>query len=261
MIESLRELARYRELLYVIAWRDIKIKYKQSLLGFMWAILMPGIVVIAGLLVRVAMSKLSGEPLESRGVASVCVKAVPWAFFIASIRFSTTSLIGNANLVTKIYFPKVILPLASVLSQLFDFVVAALAIAVALIVLGVGVSAQLLWVPLLIVNLVLLSMGLGVMLSAASLFFRDVKYIVDVIVTFAIFFTPVLYEVSMFGKWATLLLLNPVAPIMEGLHASVVEQVAPSIPWICYSLVFATSFLIASFAFFRKLEPAFAENI
>jgi lipopolysaccharide transport system permease protein len=261
MIESLRELVRYRDLLYMIVWRDITIKYKQSLLGFMWAILIPGLVVLAGILVRFAMARLSGEHLVARSVAAVCVKAAPWAFFVASIRFSTTSLIGNANLVTKIYFPKVIFPLAAVLSQFFDFLVAASALTVVLLFLGVGASVYLLWVPLLIANLVLLSMGLAMFLSAASLFFRDVKYIVEIIVTFAIFFTPVLYEVSMFKEWATILLLNPVAPILEGLHAAVVQQSAPSTPWIYYSFGFAALLLVASFAFFRKLEPAFAENI
>ena len=98
-------------------------------------------------------------------------------------------------------------------------------------------------------------------MSAASLFFRDVKYIVDVVITFAIFFTPVLYEVSAFGKWGTWIMLNPVAPIMEGLYASVIEHTSPNIPWVCYSAVVSVVFLYGALRLFRKLEPIFAESI
>ena len=114
---------------------------------------------------------------------------------------------------------------------------------------------------MLVVNLVLLSMGFAIMLSAASLFFRDVKYLVEVILTFAIFVTPVFYETSVFGDWATLLQLNPVAPILEGFHASVVGQTAPSVGWVFYSLAFSVLLLITSFTLFARFEPLFAEKI
>ena len=106
MLLGIGELIKSRELLYMITWRDIHIKYKQSIMGFMWAILMPMFIILTGVLVRLVMAKLSGGPLNITQIASVSVKAVPWAFFISSIRFATNSLTGNSNLVTKIYFPK-----------------------------------------------------------------------------------------------------------------------------------------------------------
>jgi len=189
------------------------------------------------------------------------VKAVPWAFFVASLRFCTSSLIANSNLVTRIYFPKEIFPLAAVGSQLLDLLVASGVLTLVLLVLRVGASVHLLWVPLLLAILIVLAAGLGIFLSAASLFFRDVKYLVEVFLTFAIFFTPVFYEVELFGRWAPLLLLNPVAPLLEGLHATVVEHQPPPLAWVGYSLAVALVVLVGAWTFFKRAEPAFAESI
>ena len=260
-LNGLRELVRYRDLLYMLAWRDICIKYKQSILGLMWAILMPAVIVLAGIVVKLAFAMVSDQPAAASGIASVAIKAVPWAFFVSAIRFSTNSLIGNSNLVTKIYFPKVILPIAAVLSQLFDFLIASCVLVVFLAFWGLQASLTILWIPVLILLMVMLATGLGIFLSAAGLFFRDVKYIVEILLTFAIFFTPVFYEVSMFKDWGTVLLLNPVAPILEGLTAAVVDQGAPNLAWIAYSLVVSLVILAGAVAFFRKVEPAFAEYI
>jgi len=219
------------------------------------------LIVSAGMLVRNAFSRLSGEPLVWKDIAEVSVKAVPWAFFVASLRFSTLSLIANTNLVTKIYFPRELFPLAATCSQFFDFTVASAALAVILAAMGVGASMQLLWVPLLVVLLVCLVLALGIFLSALALFFRDVKYIVEVVLTFGIFFTPVFYDVELFGEWARILLLNPLAPILEALGACIVHQEAPALGWLAYSGVFSLVALALSYRAFRALEPAFAENI
>jgi len=261
LILYLRELARYRDLLYMLAWRDIRIKYKQTVMGFMWAIFMPLLIISAGVLVRCAFSRLSGQPLGWTDIDIVSVKAIPWAFFVASLRFSTLSLIANSNLVTKIYFPRELFPLAATLSQFFDLTIASVALAVILTVAGIGVSIQLLWVPFLVVLLVALVLALGILLSALALFFRDVKYIVEVVLTFGIFFTPVFYDVGLFGEWAWVLLLNPLAPILEGLAACVVRHEAPALGWLGYSATFSLLALASSYKIFRTLEPAFAENI
>jgi ABC-type polysaccharide/polyol phosphate export permease len=260
-MRTLQALYRYRELLYMITWREIKIKYKQSVMGMLWAILMPMLVISAGILVRLGLSKLSATPLDFKQVTSVCVKALPWAFFIASIRFATQSLTANTNLVTKLYFPREVFPLSSILSQLFDFLIASLVLIVFLIFAQVGWSIHLLWVPLLIAFLILLTAGFGILLSAANLFFRDVKYLVEVFVTFAIFFTPVFYEADIAGRWEWLLLLNPVAPILEGLRSCIVLHEAPGLPWIAYSAIISVLLLLGSFAMFKTLEPKFAESI
>lgn len=261
MIGAIAGVVRQRDLLFMITWRDIRIKYKQSVMGFLWALFMPMIIVAAGVVIKLAFSYLSKEPLQGADVITISVKSLPWAFFVSSIRFASGSLIANPNLVTKIYFPRLIFPLSAVASQLFDFVIAAIVLSVILAFLGVGVSVHLLWVPVLMFVLVLHAIGLGVVLAAANLFFRDVKYLVEVILTFAIFFTPVFYEAEMFGEWSRILLLNPVAPVLEGLRSCVVLHQAPDPFWLTYSAAIAVLLTIASVTAFGRMEPLFAESI
>jgi len=249
------------DLLYVLTARDIKIKYKQSVMGLMWAILMPAIIVGAGMLVRVAMSKMSGAPLSPDSLASITVKALPWAFFISAVRFATNSLTSNASLVTKINCPRIAFPASAMLSALFDLAVAIIPVIGILVWCGVPFGAALLWVPLLLALLVLLVSGLGFALAAANLFFRDVKYIVEVILTFAIFFTPVFYEADMLGEWRFWILLNPVAPLLEGLRSAVVLNETPEIGWLIYSSVFSVVVFAGGWRLFYTLEPAFADRV
>jgi ABC-type polysaccharide/polyol phosphate export permease len=261
MRKALQELIRRRDLLYMMAWREIKIRYKQSVMGFMWAIFLPAVIVTAGIVVRYGMSAVSGKPISSQEIAGVMVKSLVWAFFAGALRFSSTSLIGNPNLVTKIYMPREIFPLASILSQLLDFAVASALLVVVFMVTRLGASWQLLWVPLLLVITVALVTGWAFLISAACLFFRDVKYLVEVVITFAIFVTPVFYDVEMFKKWANVLLFNPLAPLLEGLQKCIVYRSMPSLPWVSYSAAVALVSLVGGFYFFKKWEPAFAENI
>jgi homopolymeric O-antigen transport system permease protein len=261
MREMIRELVSRRELLYMLARRDISIKYKQSVMGFLWAILMPSLVIVAGILVRVGLSRVGAQPLTAAAIGTVAVKALPWSFFIASLRFATASLTVNGELVTKVSLPRAVFPLAAVLSQCFDFAVASVLLVVVLGFLGIGAGVHLAWVPLLLGILLVLVVALGVLLAAGNLFFRDVKYLVEVFITFAIFFTPVFYETTMFGRWGRVLLLNPVAPVLEGLAAAVVRGVAPSAAWTLYSAVVALALLAVALHVFRRLEPAFAESI
>jgi ABC-type polysaccharide/polyol phosphate export permease len=261
MNEELKELYQYRELLYMFTYRDIKVRYKQSIMGLLWALLMPALIVSAGVVVRYGYAYASGKPLNAGDVASVAVKSVPWAFLVSSIRFSCNSLVTNQNLVTKVYFPKEIFPIAAVLASLFDMVVASGPVAIFLLVAKTGWSMQLAWVPLLLVMLVVLAAGFGMIVSAASLFFRDVKYIVEVLLTFGIFFTPVLFDVRMLGRKGEWLLLNPIAPVLEGFSTCIVRHQPPDLPWLAYSAVFGLISLLGGFVFFKHLEPAFAESI
>ena len=261
MISSIRALHLRRDLLLTLSWREVTIKYKQSVMGFLWAVLMPALIVSAGVLVRLAFARLSGKPLTMSDIALVSTKSVPWAFFVASIRFSSTSLITNASLVSKIYMPREVFPLAAILSQLVDFAVASVLLVVILALVGVGVSVQLLWVPLLVMQLFVLATGIGLFVAAAAVFFRDVKYLVEVFVTFAIFFTPVFYEAAMFGKWGKLLMLNPISPILEGLAAAVVYHRAPDAGWTLYSAIASLAIFAGASTMFKKLEPYFAQIV
>ncbi len=261
MAETLRELLKYRELLYMLTYRDIKVRYKQSVMGFLWAILMPVLIVLSGVVVRYAYAFTSGHHIETADIIDVAVKSIPWAFLVSSIRFACNSLVGNQNLVTKIYFPKEIFPMAAVMASLFDFFVASGALIVLLLVFRVGWSLYLLWIPVLVASIVILAIGLGMIVSAASIFFRDVKYIVEVMLTFGIFFTPVFYDVRMLGAKGKWLLLNPVAPGLEGLSSCIAFHQPPDLRWLGYSFAFGMAALLGGYVFFKHLEPGFAESI
>src|SRR5215469_8213579 len=255
MKQELTELCHYRELLYMLTYRDIKVRYKQSVMGLLWAVLMPILIVSAGIVIRYAYALASGKPLVTGAIASVAVKSLPWAFLASSIRFSCNSLINNQNLVTEVF------PVAAVLASFFDLLIASGALVLFLLAVRIGWSVQLVWVPILLLAMTVMTVGIAIILSAASLFFRDVKYVVEVLITFGIFFTPVLFDVQMFGEKGKWLLLNPAAPILEGFSACIVHHQLPNLPWLMYSFIFGLTVLCGGYAFFKRLEPNFAEYI
>ena len=275
--EIVTGLWHHRELLYQLTLRDIRIRYKQAVMGFLWAVFMPALVVAAGLIVKYAISYLSGTSLEMQGIAALAVKALPWAFFVGAVGFGTSSLTANINLVTKVYFPREVLPLASTLAQAFDSSIGAVALAAVLPLLGISLSLQLLWVPVIAVLLFMFTAGICMILSCANLFFRDVKYIVQVILMFGIFFTPVFFEPAMFGpRGSEMLMLNPLSPFLEGLRLSVVEghnlvapllttdaagmQVVAWSPWyLVYGLTLSVGVLLMGTMVFHRFEHLFAQ--
>src|SRR5581483_7244427 len=245
----------------MLTWRDIRVRYKQSIMGFFWAILMPSLVVGAGILVRLAAAQYSGNTLTSGAIASVMVRAAAWSFFIAGIRFGTNSLVGNSNIVTKIAFPKEVFPISAVASNLLDFAIALLAVLIVMVFMGWTPTLNALWTLPIILLLCARTIGLSLFRSAANLFFRDVKYLVEAFLTYAIFFTPVLYEASSLGKWKTLILLNPVAPLLENLAITLAAGQPPQMSWLIYSTLCTLALLCISYAIFKRLESSFAESI
>jgi len=239
---------------------------------------MPMLIVLSGVIVRYAMAYLSGTELNADIVAGLAIRSIPWAFFVGAIQFASGTLTGNMNLVTKIYFPREVLPLSATLAQSFDSAVGLLSLLVALPILGVRFSPTVLWALPLLAALFLLTVGLALLLSCANLFFRDVKYIVRVLLTFGIFFTPVFFEPEMFGPvGARLMMLNPLAPILEGMRLSVVEHhnlLTPLVlvgdgtpvlawtPWyLGYVVVSSLGSVVLGTWVFQRLESLFAEYI
>jgi len=272
------EVWQHRELLEQLTKRDIKLRYKQAAMGFAWAIFMPCLIVLSGLIIRFAMAQISGQALHPKDIANIAIKGVGWSFFVGALGFATASLIGNSNLVTKIYFPREVLPLSSVAAQGFDTSIGLLTLVVILPFLGVRLHASFVWVPLLLFLLVTFTTGVSMFLSCANLFFRDVKYIVQVVLMFGIFFTPIFFEPAMLGpRGAMLATINPLTGILEGLRLAVVDGrdllhpimgmvkgVERQIwnPWeLVYSAVCAVSILVGSTLMFRRLQPLFAEYV
>jgi ABC-type polysaccharide/polyol phosphate export permease len=257
----IKELINYKDLLRAFVVRNIKIKYKQTVMGFLWAIFMPVVIVLSGIMVKKAMSILTGTSLEISQIVTVSVKALPWAFFVSALKFSVGSLTMNMNLVGKIYFPRAIFPLSYVFGALFDFIISIIAFSIIFVFAGIGISIHILWLPVILLFLILYTSALSIILSCGNLFYRDVKYIVDVLLTFGIFFTPVFFEAEMFGKYEVLLLLNPVGAMLEAIKDVVVMHKTPDLFWLGYSAVWAILGFIGSWYVFQKAEPKFAECI
>lgn len=275
-----RDLWEARDLLFQLTHRDITIRYKQAVMGFAWAILTPLLIVLSGLLIRMAMAKFAGASVAISSMAGIAVKSLPWSFFVSAIGFATPSLSGNMNLVTKIYFPREVLTISAILANTKDFGVGLIVVSLALPFMGVHYTAQVLWVPLLLLILLGFTTAAGLFLACANLFFRDIKYIVQLLLTFGIFFTPVFFETSLLGaRGAGLAMLNPLAPVLEGLRLAVVEghsllqplighgphggaEILMWTPWyLVYSFAWASLGLVLSLLFFRRLSYLFAEYI
>ena len=276
----LHDLMTSRELLYQLTRRDITIRYKQAVMGFGWALFMPLLIVFSGLVVQLALANFAGRSLSATGSAGMAVKAVPWAFFVGAIGFATNSLVSNISLVTKVAFPRAVLPLSAVGAQCFDSGIALVALAIILAATGsVQLSWALLWMPVMLVLLVGFTVACSLLLSCANLFFRDVKYIVQVLLTFGIFFTPVFFEPAMFGqRGAAIVMLNPMSPILEGLRLSVtvghnlLEPLSTTLtngtlvtawsPWyLAYAFVVTLVGLPATALLFQRSQYSFAEYI
>ena len=257
----LKEIYKYRDLLFMLTFRDIRIRYKQAAMGFLWAIFMPVVAVVAGLFIKKAIAILSGKELDMIAIVSISVKILPWTFFANSLTFAVPSLVGNSHLVTKIYFPKVVLPLAAVLACFFDFSIAALALGFLLAIFKFGISIHVLWLPFFLLVLMLFSAGLSFFLSAANLFYRDIKYVVSIILQFGVFFTPVLFEAEQVGNWGFWVLLNPLGSILETINDVVVLKQRPDLGWAAYAVLMSILMFYAGMLFFHRKEPAFAENI
>ena len=259
--KMLSEILQYKDLLVMLTFRDIRIRYKQAAMGFLWALFMPVVAITAGLFIKQAIAMLSGRAIELTEVVSMSVKILPWTFFTNSLTFAVPSLVGNAQLVTKIYFPKAVLPLAAVFACFFDFLIATVVLAALLFIYKIPITLYILWLPALMIMLMLISAGLSFFLAAANLFYRDIKYVVSIILQFGNFFSPVFYNAKDMGTWETWILLSPLGSVLEAINDTVVMRQAPHLGWTLYALISSIGMFYFGLWFFRKKEDVFAENI
>jgi ABC-type polysaccharide/polyol phosphate export permease len=274
---AIRELWESRELVGQLVLRDVRVRYHQAIMGFAWALFMPLLIVLSGTLVRVAMATVSGSALAPNVLGSTAVKGIMWAFFAGALGTGTQSLLANKQLFTKLYFPREVLPLAAVLAQCVDTTIGATALALLLPFLGGTLSPALLWVPLLVGLMFLFTLAVCLFTSCANLFFRDVKYIVQVLLTFGIFLTPVFFEPVMLGPLGgRLMMLSPISPLIEGMRLVIIDghnlldtlvvangrgvEVLSWTPWyLLYSATWAVVGLAVSMRIFRRSAVVFAE--
>lgn len=253
-----RDLWRYRELMSFLAWRDIAVRYKQTAIGVLWAIIRPALT----LLVFVAFRRMAGMR-QSGGsdVILVLAAVLPWQFFSSALAEVSTSLIGNTSLISKVYFPRLIIPLSAVATALVDFAITLVMLAVLMLVYRVQPDARLFALPLFIAQCALLALGLGLLLAALTVTYRDFRYVVPFAIQLGLFVSPVAFESSQVPeRWRAIYVLNPLAGIIDGFRWSVLgAAIDPAV--VVSSIVVTLVSLIAGVWYFRHTERGFADAI
>jgi lipopolysaccharide transport system permease protein len=256
--EMLREQVEYRELLATIVRRDLMLRYKQTVMGFGWALFMPllNTIIFSVIFMRVA-------PVETPvpyPVYAFCGLAA-WNFFASALRFAVSSLTSNPSLVTKVYFPREIFPFSAVLVALVDFAVASTMLVVMMAYYGIGPSWTLLFVPVVVLVHVVFTAGVALLLSMGNLFYRDVKYLFDVMLSVWMFATSVVYPVDRVGGWlAPVLALNPLTPIIDAYRNVILLGEMPG-PGFYAAGAIASGLLFVAWFRFHRAEFEFAENL
>jgi lipopolysaccharide transport system permease protein len=257
--EMFREQLEYRELLVQMIRRDILLRYKQAVMGVGWALFMPVInTAIFSLIFTRVVPIDTGLPYP---VFAYC-GLLAWNFFASALRFSVASLTGDSNLVTKVYFPREIFPFSAVVVSLADFAVGFVVLAGLMLYYRIAPGPALLALPLVIVIHVIFTTGVAVMLAMANLFYRDVKYLFEVMITIWMFMTSVLFPIQLIdGRIGWFLLLNPMTPIIDSYRAVILLGQWPSVQTLLPTAIIAVLTLAIGWLIFHRAESSFAENI
>lgn len=257
---DLRELWQYRELLYFLTWRDIAVRYKQTLLGAAWAIVQPllTMVVFSVFFGKLAKMPSDGLPYPLFSFAAL----VPWSFFAGGLAQSSNSLVGSANLIRKVYFPRLVVPLGSVLSGAVDFALAFLVLIAMMAYYGVRPGLGVLALPFFFLLAFLTAVGAGLWLSALNVQFRDVRHIVPFLSQIWLFATPIAYPSSLLeGGWKVLFALNPMVGVVDGFRWSLLGSGEAPGPVILVSSVSSLLLLVSGAYTFRRMERTFADVV
>jgi lipopolysaccharide transport system permease protein len=257
---QLRELWEYRELLYFFTWRDIKVRYKQTLLGAAWAIIQPFLTMVVFSLFfgRLAKVPSDGIPYPIFSYAAL----VPWVFFANGLTQASNSLVGSANLIRKVYFPRLMMPISSVVSGIIDFVLAFAVLLGMMLYYGVLPTLNVLWLPLFVLLALVTSLAAGIWLSAINVQFRDVRYVVPFLTQLWLFATPIAYPSSLLPEpWRTLYALNPMVGVVEGFRWALLGTAQRPGAMIIVSTLMAVAFLVAGTFYFRRMEKTFADIV
>lgn len=264
MISDLKQLADYRELLRTLVSKDIRSRYKGSVLGFAWNFVIPLLQLFVfwllfGIIVKVA------PPGDYPFAVFLFTGLLPWNFFANSVVGGAMSIIGNSNLVKKIYFPLQILPTATVLSQLVSLFLGMIVLAVVVVAFGIGLGWQLLLVPVPLAVELILILGLVYFVACANVFYRDIEHILGIIVMAWMYLTPVLYPINILdGKpqWAQIAAhLNPMTGIINAYQRLILDHAMPDWFWLGYSTVFAVIMFVVGFTVFNRYKFRFEEEV
>jgi len=257
---KLGELWKYRELLYFLVWRDVKVRYKQTVLGVAWAIIQPVVTMIVFSLFfgRLAKIPSDGVPYPLFNLTAL----VPWNLFSNGLNHVSNSMVDSSNLIKKIYFPRLVVPIGALLSGFVDFALAFIVLLGMMLYYGMIPTVNVLFLPLFILLTLITSLGTGLWLSALNVRYRDVRYIVPFMIQLWLFATPIVYPSSMLPEpWRTIYGINPMVGVIEGSRWALLGTNTAPGPIIIVSSIAALALLVSGAYYFRRMEKTFADIV
>jgi len=250
----------YRELLFFLIWRDVKVRYKQTVIGAAWAILQPLMTMVIFTMVFGNFAKIPSDGLPYSIFAYTAL--LPWQYFAQAISHSSDSLVGSANLITKVYFPRLIVPLSAALAPLVDFAIAFIILLGMMVWFGIAPTWGVLVLPLFLLLALVTALAVGLWLSALNVKYRDVRYTIPFLVQFWLYASPVAYPVSLVPEqWRLLYSLNPMAGVIEGFRWALLGKASPDFGVMVVSTVVVLILLFGGLVYFTRMERIFADVV
>jgi len=258
MLKKIKEITVYKELLFNLTSKELKLKYKNSALGFFWSFLNPLLMLTVYTFAFKFIMRIEIENYSLVLLAGL----LPWNFFNASVQGSTMSLVNNSHLIKKVYFPREIIPLSLIMSNFVNFLMTMIVLFVAMMLFGVPLGINILMLPVVLMLLVMFTTGLSLMLSALNVYYRDVSHFVEILFMAWIYLTPVIYSFSMIPeKYRIFLMLNPMTLVVELIRDTTIRNVFPDLKFLLALLVVSSITLVVGQSVFTKLERDIAERI
>lgn len=257
---KLKELWAYRELLYFLIWRDVKVRYKQTVLGIAWAVIQPLFTMVVFSIFFGKLAKMPSDDLPYP--VFVFAALVPWTFFANGLGNASASLVANSNLISKVYFPRLSVPIATVFSGFVDFILAFIILLGMMLYFGIIPTLNVLWLPFFLLLALITSLGVALWLSAMNVQFRDVRYIVPFLTQMWLFLTPIAYPSSLLAEpWKSFYGINPMAGVVEGFRWALLGTNTAPGRILIVSTVVSIGILVTGAFYFRRLEKTFADVI
>jgi len=257
---KLKELWEYRELFYFFVWRDIKVRYKQTVIGAAWAVIQPFFIMVV---FSIFFGKLAKIPSENIPYPIFAYSAlVPWTYFANSLTNATETMVANQRVITKVYFPRMILPISAVLSGLLDFAIAFIVLIAMMFWYGICPTSNVVFLPLFVLLTIVTALAVGFWTSAANAIYRDVRYVVPFLIQFWLFASPIAYPSSLVPeKWRAFYGLNPMAGVIEGFRWALLGKGEPPGPMLAVSVFIVIGMFIGGIIYFRHMEGTIADVI
>jgi len=257
---QLREIWEYRELLYFLIWRDIKVRYKQTILGGAWAIIQPFFTMVVFSLFFGKLAKVPSDGIPYPIFSFTAL--VPWSFFANGLNQASNSLVGNSNLITKVYFPRMCMPIASIIGGIIDFALAFSVLIGMVLYYGIIPSGHIIWIPFFLMLAFSTSLGASLWLSALYVKFHDVRHIIPFLTQIWLFATPIAYPSSLLKEpWFTIYGINPMTGVVEGFRWALLGTDTAPGPIIIVSSLVALGLLLSGAFYFRRMEKTFADVV